>query len=415
MLHSMGYKEAIINNPATLPMSTPATGKLEIKGFGTFDKDKIVSATGQRFISEKFATLTFDTPTPTSMGLVSGDVNKSVRVLIRVNTSRHSSEYATDFILRGRPLVLELVLNYADTQAQIAAKLILAFAAYETKFNLSSGLPFNYHVGLGNVISLQAKEGHLSFQNTVSFLLAHQTYGSIVTAATALEITAVVQAVGSGLDDLTNGTTYTGVVAKDYVVTITSEDTPDVFKWSDDGGATYTEGVDIGATNTLSDGLIITFAATTGHTDTDSWTFTAFPAPQAGAEPIVDGKYLEENVRMSMPATDGAYGIRPDERPIISASYTTIKWRMKTTGGAGIAETWGPHANAGLGVGNIATDAYMDFIIYLDEASNMATGGAVDDLMAWLITGAPVATTFYLSDGTTGATDVSKFLADSNA
>jgi len=62
-------------------------------------------------------------------------------------------------------------------------------------------------------------------------------------------------------------------------VAIDGEGTPDSFSWGT--GASYTngaEGVDILAGgNDLGNGVILTFAATTGHTDTESWTFPVTP------------------------------------------------------------------------------------------------------------------------------------------
>jgi len=81
---------------------------------------------------------------------------------------------------------------------------------------------------------------------------------------------------GAGLNDMTNGGVYTGTEDKNYVVEIDGTGTPDTFKWSDDGGETYTEGVAItGAAQALSNGITVTFQATTGHTLGDKWEFTA--------------------------------------------------------------------------------------------------------------------------------------------
>lgn len=80
---------------------------------------------------------------------------------------------------------------------------------------------------------------------------------------------------GSGLDDGTAGGTYTGTVVATYTVIIDGTGTPDTFKWQKDSGS-FTETVAItGAAQTLSDGVTITFGATTGHTLTDQWVITA--------------------------------------------------------------------------------------------------------------------------------------------
>ena len=80
---------------------------------------------------------------------------------------------------------------------------------------------------------------------------------------------------GSALDDMTSGGTFTGTSDLSYKVEIDGTGTPDTFKWSDDGGSTWdAETVAItGSAQTLNNGVTVTFAATTGHTSTNSWTF----------------------------------------------------------------------------------------------------------------------------------------------
>jgi hypothetical protein len=78
---------------------------------------------------------------------------------------------------------------------------------------------------------------------------------------------------GSRLDDATSGGTYTGEESETVTVEIDATGTPDTFKWKRGNGA-YTTGVSITAgAITLADGITITFAATTGHTLADAWTF----------------------------------------------------------------------------------------------------------------------------------------------
>ena len=77
---------------------------------------------------------------------------------------------------------------------------------------------------------------------------------------------------GVGLDDLSSSGTFTGTEPSTYIVEITAAGTPDTFRWSDDGGVTWTTGVAItGAAQLLSKGVSVTFAATTGHTLGDKW------------------------------------------------------------------------------------------------------------------------------------------------
>ncbi|TAL46336.1 MAG: hypothetical protein EPN91_00455 [Salinibacterium sp.] len=84
---------------------------------------------------------------------------------------------------------------------------------------------------------------------------------------------------GTGLDDLTAGGTYdTPSVQAVFDVEIDANGTPDTFKWRKNGG-TWTTDVEItGTAQTLSNGVTILFAATTGHTVGDSWQITESPA-----------------------------------------------------------------------------------------------------------------------------------------
>jgi len=79
------------------------------------------------------------------------------------------------------------------------------------------------------------------------------------------------------LDDLTIGGTFTGRGRINYRVEIDGTGTPDTFKWSDDGGATWdATGVAItGDAQTLNNGVTITFGATTGHVLGSRWDFIA--------------------------------------------------------------------------------------------------------------------------------------------
>lgn len=80
---------------------------------------------------------------------------------------------------------------------------------------------------------------------------------------------------GAGLNDATSGGTYSGTVNATYTVIIDATGTPDTFKWKKNSGS-FTTGVAItGSAQTLSDGVTITFAATTGHTLNDQWVITA--------------------------------------------------------------------------------------------------------------------------------------------
>lgn len=81
---------------------------------------------------------------------------------------------------------------------------------------------------------------------------------------------------GDALDDCTSSGTYTGLTSKEYIIQIDAEGTPDTFKWSNNNGDGWTEGVAItGSMQTLSSGVQVSFAATTGHTLGDYWCVNA--------------------------------------------------------------------------------------------------------------------------------------------
>ena len=88
---------------------------------------------------------------------------------------------------------------------------------------------------------------------------------------------------GLGLNDLTSGGTYSGTADGLYLVTIDDDSvSPETFSWSLDGGA-VTSGVSItGSAQTLSNGVTVTFAATTGHTNNDFWTIKCTIAMVSG-------------------------------------------------------------------------------------------------------------------------------------
>jgi len=82
---------------------------------------------------------------------------------------------------------------------------------------------------------------------------------------------------GSGLDDMTAAGTHSGTEVVYYRIQIDATGTPDTFSWSNTGDTSWdATGVAItGAAQTLENGVTVTFAATTGHTDTNYWTFQA--------------------------------------------------------------------------------------------------------------------------------------------
>jgi hypothetical protein len=88
-------------------------------------------------------------------------------------------------------------------------------------------------------------------------------------------IKTAVHSVGTGLSDIASGGTYTETSTAVFTIQLSTTGTPDKFKWKKGDGA-YSAEVEItGSAQTLSDGVTITFTATTGHALNDEWTVTA--------------------------------------------------------------------------------------------------------------------------------------------
>lgn len=86
---------------------------------------------------------------------------------------------------------------------------------------------------------------------------------------------------GTGLDDLQVGTVFNQLSMATYTITISAVTSPNKFDWSKTGGSGSASASNVsitGASQTLSDGFTITFAATTGHTNGDSWTIKILPS-----------------------------------------------------------------------------------------------------------------------------------------
>jgi hypothetical protein len=89
------------------------------------------------------------------------------------------------------------------------------------------------------------------------------------------KIGTVAFSVAPGLNDMTVTGVYTGDKTRTFVVNIDGTGTPDTFKWSEDGGVTWNSTANIlFAKCYLPYGIILNWAATTGHTATNTWTFT---------------------------------------------------------------------------------------------------------------------------------------------
>lgn len=94
------------------------------------------------------------------------------------------------------------------------------------------------------------------------------------------------------LDDAAISGTFTGGSNATFEVEIDVEGTPDTFRWRKDSGS-WTSGVTItGSAQLLSDGISITFLATTGHSYSHKWTITASPTTTTGAIYRLNGSDL---------------------------------------------------------------------------------------------------------------------------
>lgn len=79
---------------------------------------------------------------------------------------------------------------------------------------------------------------------------------------------------GAGLNDATFNGVYGTTGTATFTVEIDGTGTPDTFRWRKNSGSWTSLVAITGGAQTLSDSITVTFGATTGHTATNSWTFT---------------------------------------------------------------------------------------------------------------------------------------------
>lgn len=373
---------------------------LEIYGFANFHKDQIVSGSGTRYIVGEPGALTFKAPTAAEAGLVEAtDLNVAVVMHIRLFSSRDASEWANDFIKRGRPFVIELTLNYGETASQVADKIIAALGNYETAFNLSAGLPFTYAKnveGTNSYITLVGKYDDLSFSTNVSFLRRMETFD--VKAEDAM---------------LYNRWNVTGATTLADAVTIP---------------VTTTTGIKVGDTLKIYDEsadafiareLQVSAIASATEVTIPAGTLVALEATdivyvyRAGEPAVNDGKYLEENVKMGTYLNAHPYGLNPGEVPVIGGSYTQITWTAKALEGAGQAKTWQPHANLAIvAAGAKVGEREQTFTLYFNENADLhATDGVVAELVDWLVDTANVVVADFTKANKEAPTDGNDFVA----
>lgn len=135
----------------------------------------------------------------------------------------------------------------------------------------------------GNLDFTRALQGVLGIQN--SALIIAQRLGAYIEPA---------RWQGGTLHDMTMQGTYVGTTKLNIVIEIDAAGTPDTFKASLDGGVTFpitTEPIVAGPIAlTGSNGVTVTFVATTGHAVADQWVGAALPdSPTAAETPIFVG------------------------------------------------------------------------------------------------------------------------------
>lgn len=153
--------------------------------------------------------------------------------------------------------------------------------------------------------------------------------------AAAVSITNAAQTatsfVGSGLNDVTFGGAYTGTDAVSFTVVVQTTGTPDTFKWKKNDGA-YTTGVAMtGAAQALSDGVTVTWAATTGHTAGDYAVYMSYLYPSD----LVRPQQMRERTATTPTVAAGTYqlmswndGFIPDQTD--GTNRQLFDWRNQT-------------------------------------------------------------------------------------
>ncbi len=144
---------------------------------------------------------------------------------------------------------------------------------------------------------------------------------------------------GVGLNDAISGGRYVTAPANAvYAIVISATGTPDQFKWSKNGGALSGPINITGAVQTITDGVTVTFAATTGHTLADSWSITTTASGSGNASSFIQRgigarfRSVEDKLREMVSVLDFARGDGSDETVQIQRA---IDYACTLTGGPG--------------------------------------------------------------------------------
>ncbi len=124
--------------------------------------------------------------------------------------------------------------------------------------------------------------------------------------------------VGSGRNDLSWGSGYTGTATAVFQVRIEAAGSPDSFSWRKDGGSWSASVAITGADQDLVDGQAIRFGSTSGHTVGDTWSIGHLvdePADAAGTSAQIkesSRRMLNPNVAVTFSDSGGARCLRID-------------------------------------------------------------------------------------------------------
>lgn len=148
--------------------------------------------------------------------------------------------------------------GFGDTWSFTAKGVLTDYLVTDYRFGIA---------GLGDVFGNESGVAHLVVPRTGrSYTIGYSPVG------TAIDVSGV-----TGLDDLTyDKSGFRGEDSLPYVYTLTiASNSPDTVNWNDDRGNSGSFQITGGEEVTLSKGMKVTFANSTGHTIGDVWTFTA--------------------------------------------------------------------------------------------------------------------------------------------
>ena len=401
-MFTLGNKEAIVNSTAQCVIpQTDATSDdlLTIQGFGTFHTNKITGAEAQRAKAESLDKMVITVISAASLGITSG-TGVAVVFHLRLNTLRQASETAIDFIKRGRPMILEISVDTGDTNAVVATKLKSAFDEYVLKF---ANANFPITMTRSNeflTVEVKVGQGYIQINEAVSMLKRGDIFATTLVTNKFFNATTVNDGAIAGNEGQAPANPITllngGLVKVDQTFYFAAS--PTIQRRITDivGNDIYFLPSLTGAGECVNTQVV--------------W------VKAAGLEPVNDGKYLEENVRMSTPFTSDTYAINPQTVPIIGANYTMVSWTStELTAAEG---SWATHK-----VGDIKAQEFAEnrFTLYLNEAvcrttwPGPGTAGTlypVSFLLTWLLQAATYVSLadFLKANGATSAS-VADFIA----